>query len=627
VEDAMSFVVGETIGPYRLVEQLGQGGMATVYKAYHAALDRYIAIKALHPALMEDVGFLARFQREARLVARLEHPNIVPVYDFAEHDGRPYLVMKYIQGQTLKAYMTDQRLEMKEILRIVEAVGAGLAYAHQQNILHRDIKPSNVLLTDDGQIYLADFGLARIAASSNSTMSGDMLIGTPQYISPEQAMSKPDLDGRTDIYSFGVMLYEMVVGRVPYSSDTPFSIIHDHIYTPLPMPRKVNPQVTEAVERVLLKSLAKDRDDRFQNVNTMVQAFRMAVAGSVPGNVTQRMDLPKADLETRRENTPVRDRMVESHVPPLEAPATLPVAPPRAVQGGAHVVVPADPPAAPREHTLDMSVVSQVIAAARNKSNWWIILLFVVGFGVLALLVLGGLNVTRKHRISVTQTAIAAAHAAAITETVIPVAQNTLEPTMPPPPSGLSPAAQNALRAALSAWKNNDLPGITQNLETVRNENANVPEMIIPTQTYLEDQEAWLMAAMYGYMSYDQRPTVFTSERLVRLHMVIYRAAQETLYANFLPKIQENPLFGVANLRHRLYSEHNAQDIQDRLSIQMKNNLFVRRFPEANLLAAETAVKLGDNQRAKTILQEIAGNADMPDWVKEDARLLDGKTK
>ena len=272
----MPFNVGENIGPYRIIEQLGQGGMATVYKAYHASLDRYVAIKALHPAFNEDTTFEARFQREARVVARLEHPNIVPVYDYAEHEKRPYLVMKYIEGDTLKARIGKGALSSEEISKIVDAVGSALAYAHQQGILHRDIKPSNVLVATDGQMYLADFGLARIAQSGESTLSSDMIMGTPQYISPEQAMGKKDLDAGTDIYSFGVMLYEMVVGQVPFSADTPFSIIHDHIYSPLPLPHMVNPNVPEPVERVLLKALAKDRADRYEDVTSMIRAFKNA---------------------------------------------------------------------------------------------------------------------------------------------------------------------------------------------------------------------------------------------------------------------------------------------------------------------------------------------------------------
>ncbi|MFN3491198.1 MAG: protein kinase domain-containing protein [Anaerolineales bacterium] len=272
----MSFKVGENIGPYRIIEQLGQGGMATVYKAYHASLDRYVAVKALHQAFNEDSTFTARFQREARVVAKLEHPNIVPVYDYSEHENRPYLVMKFIEGDTLKGRFQRGVLSSQEIEQVVTSVGSALGYAHQQGVLHRDIKPSNVLLSNEGIMYLADFGLARIAQAGESTLSSDSIMGTPQYISPEQAMGKKDLDSGTDIYSFGVMLYEMVVGQVPFSADTPFSIIHDHIYTPLPLPMDINPKVPESVQRVLLKALAKDRADRYETVEDLVSAFKAA---------------------------------------------------------------------------------------------------------------------------------------------------------------------------------------------------------------------------------------------------------------------------------------------------------------------------------------------------------------
>lgn len=279
----MAFKPGENVGPYQIIEQLGQGGMASVFKAYHAALDRYVALKVLHQAFNEDSTFIGRFQREAKVVARLEHPNIVPVYDYAEHEGRPYLVMKFIEGDTLKARMGVSPLSSQEIENVVETVGAALGYAHRQGILHRDIKPSNVLITSENVMYLADFGLARIAVAGESTLSTDSVMGTPQYISPEQAMGKKDLDARTDIYSFGVMLYEMVVGQVPFSADTPFSIIHDHIYTPLPLPVSVNPNVPEPVQRVLLKALAKNRDDRYQTVDELIGAFKSAwVEAGIP---------------------------------------------------------------------------------------------------------------------------------------------------------------------------------------------------------------------------------------------------------------------------------------------------------------------------------------------------------
>jgi serine/threonine protein kinase len=272
------FSIGETVGAYRITEQLGHGGMATVYRAYHANLDRDVALKVLHTFFKSEAGFLERFKREAQIVARLEHPNIVPIYDFSDHDGVAYLVMKFVKGQTLKARMDQGTLSMDEIVRIVRDVAAALDFAHSRDVLHRDIKPSNVLIDKQGQVYIADFGLARIASSGESTLSQDTLLGTPQYISPEQAQGARDLDPRTDVYSFGVMLYEMVVGRVPYTADTPIAIIHNHIYAPLPLPSTVNPNVSAAVERVLLKALAKDRNDRYPSASALANAFAQAAA-------------------------------------------------------------------------------------------------------------------------------------------------------------------------------------------------------------------------------------------------------------------------------------------------------------------------------------------------------------
>ncbi len=297
----MPFQEGENVGPYRITEQLGQGGMATVYKAYHPNLDRYVAIKVLHPAFRQDPQFLERFQREARVVAKLDHPNIVPVFDYADHDGQSYLVMKFIEGETLKAVLDRDWPTKEQILGIVRSVGGALTYAHAQGVLHRDVKPSNILLTKQGNVYLADFGLARMAEAGQSTLSGDQLLGTPHYISPEQARGEQDLDEGTDIYSMGIVLYQLAVGRVPYNSDTPFSIIHDHIYTPLPMPRSINPKIPEDLERVLLKALAKDRGDRFGSVQELVDAFDKAARGISPwdeGTVSVTAPVPSAHVST-----------------------------------------------------------------------------------------------------------------------------------------------------------------------------------------------------------------------------------------------------------------------------------------------------------------------------------------
>lgn len=276
----MVWTEGEKVGAYILGKQLGQGGMATVYLGHHPQLDREVAIKVMHQNFLDDEGFVARFQREAQIVAKLTHPHIVPVFDFDEHAGQPYLVMKYIQGWTLKKQLIKDPLDLEGILRVMSAIGDALNYAHEQGILHRDIKPSNIVIDRDGVPYLADFGLARLASSGESTMSADMLLGTPHYISPEQARGVKQLDGRTDIYSLGVVLYELLVGKVPFTGDSAFSIVHDHIYSPLPQPTRVNPELPESVEEVLYRALEKQANDRYDTANDLIHDLTQAIKQS-----------------------------------------------------------------------------------------------------------------------------------------------------------------------------------------------------------------------------------------------------------------------------------------------------------------------------------------------------------
>jgi len=273
----MTISPGENVGPYRIVEQLGSGGMATVYKGYQPSLDRYVAIKVMHPMFKGNPQFFERFKREARIVAKLEHPNIIPIHDFNEHKGEPYLVMRYVEGDTLKPRLEGQPMPPNDVLRIIRPVCSALNYAHNQGVLHRDIKPSNIMVTTDGTIFVTDFGLARMVEAGESTLSQDMMVGTPQYISPEQAQGVKELDGRTDIYSLGVVLYEMLTGRVPFSADTPFATVHDHIYTPLPPPSSVNPNINPAVERMLLKALAKDPQDRYATAKDLLEAVEVSL--------------------------------------------------------------------------------------------------------------------------------------------------------------------------------------------------------------------------------------------------------------------------------------------------------------------------------------------------------------
>jgi serine/threonine protein kinase len=574
----MPFVLGGTIGPYRLVEQLGQGGMATVYKAYHPALDRCVAIKALHPAFLEDPNFLARFQREARMVAKLEHPNIVPIYDFSEHEGRPYLVMKYIEGQTLKAHLSNPPIPVAEILRITDAVGAALQYAHERNILHRDIKPSNVILSGDGAVFLADFGLARIAQGSTSTLTSDMLVGTPQYISPEQAQSVTDLDGRTDIYSFGVMLYEMFVGRVPFSADTPFSIIHDHIYTPLPLPRLVNPGVSERLEQVLLKALAKNRDDRFASVNELVQALHGAVEAA--GTLIPAVPIPSADKTAAAAAPPPDTSSSQTQVSPA---------------------VPASPsPSGPQKRQVWL----------------WILGSMVLAFLLLASL--GGLYRARQDRIAA--------------QTVAPSVTETAEPAVQAGSAalsqeGLPPEALQALDIALEQWKNGSTAeayaAIVKAIESLQDN----PAYTTAAVNYTLKQDAWALAAMIGSEYYRRHPNEFTPEQLLRLHETLYRAAGDEGADQFYQDFDKNPLFQVARMRHELYFSSGAEGIKEDLGRLIEQPLILRRFPEAKLLEVEMYLKLGDNNRARQLQEKLLKDRSLPEWVHVMTQDLEAKLK
>jgi serine/threonine protein kinase len=269
----MSHLVGKTLGKYQITESIGKGGMAEVYKAYHARLNRYVTIKVLHSYLAEGQDFTARFEREAKAVAALRHPNIVQIHDFDTEDGLYYMVMEFIDGGTLQARMTELSktgtyMPVKDVLLIIHQVAEALDYAHKQDIIHRDIKPSNILLDSLGNAYLADFGIARVISATQFTSTG-ALIGTPTYMSPEQGQGL-ELTPVSDIYSLGIILYELLTGRVPFVADTPLAVIHKHINMPMPRLGLLRPALPPALEEVMRKALAKEPADRYQQAMDLV---------------------------------------------------------------------------------------------------------------------------------------------------------------------------------------------------------------------------------------------------------------------------------------------------------------------------------------------------------------------
>lgn len=270
-------LIGKQIGGYVIEKRIGRGGMATVYQALQISMNRPVALKILPRELMKDDSYIQRFQREVDVVAKLEHRNIVPVYDHGEFDGQPYIAMRLMNAGSVDDLLMNGPLSPDELLKIISQIAPALDYAHTRNVLHRDLKPSNVLMDDDDGAYLTDFGIARVLGQSpGMTITTQGVVGTPSYMSPEQAQGQ-SLDGRSDVYSLGVMLFEMATGRRPFQSDTPYSIAVMQVMTPPPSPKSFNPKLSTAIEQVILKSMKKKREDRYQTATALAESLKMAV--------------------------------------------------------------------------------------------------------------------------------------------------------------------------------------------------------------------------------------------------------------------------------------------------------------------------------------------------------------
>ena len=274
----MQSMTGRTLGNYQIMEELGRGGMAVVYRAYQASLNRYVAIKILPPQLGANREFVERFQREAQAAAGLRHPNIVVIHDVGQDEGIYYIVMELLEGRTLKQLIEQEgRLPPERAARIVEQVADALDYAHQRGFIHRDVKPSNIFVSPQDRVTLTDFGIAKAASAARQLTREGMLMGTPAYMSPEQA-SGAKVDYRTDLYALGVVLYQMLVGRTPFRGATPHATLHSVIYDPPPPLRKLDPRIPPAVEGVVLKAMAKRPEQRYQSGAEMAQALKKALA-------------------------------------------------------------------------------------------------------------------------------------------------------------------------------------------------------------------------------------------------------------------------------------------------------------------------------------------------------------
>ena len=278
----MADFVGKKIGKYQIEEKIGRGAMAEVYRAYHPTLDRHVAIKVLHSFLSEKTDNLDRFQREAQNVAALNHRNIVQVHDFDTINDMNYMVMEFIDGRSLKQLLKDLRdqgelVPLQKAIGIVDDIASALAYAHEQGVVHRDVKPANVMIDKTERIVLTDFGLARIVSGPQFTTTG-AIVGTPAYMPPEQGLGQAG-DARSDIYSLGAMLYQLVTGKFPFNGESPLAIVFKHINAPLPAPRSINPDIPGPLETIILKTMEKDPNQRFQKAKDLQIALNELAVG------------------------------------------------------------------------------------------------------------------------------------------------------------------------------------------------------------------------------------------------------------------------------------------------------------------------------------------------------------
>ncbi|NIM94316.1 MAG: protein kinase [Anaerolineales bacterium] len=274
----MAGLEGHTLGHYRLVEEIGRGGMATVCRAVDIRTNTEVAIKVLSPTISGDNRFVQRFKRESSLLAGLKHPNIIPVIGYGESKGMVFMVMPYVKGESLQGRIEDGKFNKKERERWIHQIADALVFAHSQGIIHRDVKPSNVMIDKSGNAHLMDFGLAREVEGSN-TLTGSMLLGTPAYMAPEQG--RGDLvDERSDQYSLGIIIYQMLTGQLPFEADSPMGTVLKHIQEPVPRPSRFVPKMSQALERVILKCLAKDPEYRYPTVGAFYEAYKAARDGA-----------------------------------------------------------------------------------------------------------------------------------------------------------------------------------------------------------------------------------------------------------------------------------------------------------------------------------------------------------
>ncbi|MGB1288260.1 MAG: serine/threonine protein kinase [Aggregatilineales bacterium] len=287
-------LIGKQLGQFTILEEIGRGGMATVYSAMQQSMNRKVAVKILPVHFMHDPGFLERFEREVEVISSLEHPHILPIYEYGETDGVPYIAMRYLGGGSMAQMVRRGVPEIKDLDKAFSQVASALDYAHLHGVIHRDLKPGNIMLDEHGNAYLSDFGIARVMGSD---MTGSAIIGTPAYMSPEQAHGMA-IDARSDIYALGIVLFELITGREPYQAETPMGLLLMHINEPLPDMHDLRDDLPYGVVEVIETATAKEPDERYSSAGEMAEAFSAALRGEDVTRKSARTKSLSEDSET-----------------------------------------------------------------------------------------------------------------------------------------------------------------------------------------------------------------------------------------------------------------------------------------------------------------------------------------
>ena len=426
------------IGRYVVLREIGRGGMATVYVAHDPLFNRDVAIKMLPPELLHDPSFRARFEREAQTVAALEHPAIVPVYDYGEAEGRPYFVMRLMSGDSLAERIAKGPQPLSAVIKLLQRIAPALDEAHSRGVVHRDLKPGNILYDQYDEPYLTDFGIAKLK-EGGATLTGENIVGTPAYMSPEQGRGEPDLDGRSDVYSLGCIIYEMLTGKVPYEASTSMGQVVKHLTAPIPNIGEARPDLPPGLQDVINRALAKRKFARFASASELAQALAALANGQ---------ELPA--MPASRPATAAVSRPATGGLPPVQKPPTgqTPYPPQRPPTGQM-------PPTAqkPPSGTLPPLSASPAMPPQKKSRAWlvWLVIVLVLAGAVYAgLTYLPGL--LRQQVIGEAPLATTPQVAASLpTDTPPPAPTNTPQPTHTSAPTPTVQPTDTAVPEASSA--------------------------------------------------------------------------------------------------------------------------------------------------------------------------------